>query len=70
MTPAQPGIAADRFAHEIVGFLKVIGGALAAAECQPVGPPPSNQKPEYAHPTCSCEYILDFTYESRRWSKL
>jgi hypothetical protein len=33
----QPGIAADRFAREIVGFLKVIGGALAAAECQTVG---------------------------------
>jgi hypothetical protein len=34
---AQPGIAADRFAREIVGFLKVFLGALAAAECQPVG---------------------------------
>src|SRR5437016_1673615 len=38
---AQPGIAADRFAHEIVGFLKVIGSALAAPECQPVGRPPA-----------------------------
>jgi len=34
---AQPGIAADRFAHEIGAFLKVISGALAAAECQAVG---------------------------------
>ena len=37
--PAQPGIAADRFAREIVRFLKVVGGALAAAECQTVGLP-------------------------------
>ncbi len=34
--PAQPGIAADRCARAIVGFLKVVP-ALAAAECQPVG---------------------------------
>jgi hypothetical protein len=34
---AQPGIAADRFAREIVGFMKARSGALAAAECQPVG---------------------------------
>jgi hypothetical protein len=34
---AQPGIAADRFAREIVRFLKTSAGALAAAECQPVG---------------------------------
>ena len=34
---AQPGIAADRFAREIVRFLKVVDSALAAAECQPVG---------------------------------
>ena len=34
--PAQPGIAADRCAREIVDFLKVVP-ALAAAECQPVG---------------------------------
>ena len=33
---AQPGIAADRFAHEIGTFLKVISGAHAAAECQAV----------------------------------
>ena len=31
---AQPGIAADRFAREIVRFLKARYGALAAAECQ------------------------------------
>ncbi len=35
---AQPGIAADRFAREIVDILKALLGALAAAECQPVGP--------------------------------
>jgi hypothetical protein len=35
---AQPGIAADRFAPEIIGFLKARPSALAAAECQPVGP--------------------------------
>jgi hypothetical protein len=34
----QPGIAADRFAREIAWFLKVVGGALVAAECQTVGP--------------------------------
>jgi hypothetical protein len=33
---AQPAHAADRFAREIVGFLKVIGGALAAADGQTV----------------------------------
>jgi hypothetical protein len=33
---AQPGIAADRFAREIVRFLKASAGALAATECQPV----------------------------------
>jgi len=35
--PAQPGIPADRFAREIVGFLEARCGALAAAECQSVG---------------------------------
>ena len=35
---AQPGIAADRFAREIVEFWDTPRGALAAAECQPVGP--------------------------------
>ncbi len=35
---AQPGIAADRFAREIVAILKARCGALAAAECQPVRP--------------------------------
>jgi len=35
----QPGIAADRFAREIVGILKARCGALAAPECQAVGPP-------------------------------
>ncbi|MBK9940664.1 MAG: hypothetical protein IPP13_03465 [Kouleothrix sp.] len=35
---AEHGIAADRFAREIVGFLKVGSSALAAAECQTVGP--------------------------------
>jgi hypothetical protein len=34
---AQPGIAADRFAREIVRVLKVSSSALAAAECQAVG---------------------------------
>src|SRR5215207_783782 len=37
--PAQPAVAADRCAREIVGFLKVVGSALAAAERQAVGPP-------------------------------
>jgi len=36
---AQPGIAADRFAREIIGILKASSSALAAAECQAVGPP-------------------------------
>ncbi len=36
--PAQHGIAVDRFAREIVRFLKASSGALAATECQPVGP--------------------------------
>ena len=35
---AQPGIAADRFAREIVAILKLSPSALAATECQPVGP--------------------------------
>lgn len=34
----QPGIAVDRFAREIVWFLKVNSGALAATECQSVSP--------------------------------
>jgi hypothetical protein len=34
---AQPGIAADRFAREIVAILKAFSGALAAAERQTVG---------------------------------
>jgi hypothetical protein len=29
---AQPGIAVDRFAREIVDILKVVGGALTAGE--------------------------------------
>jgi len=33
---AQHGIAVDRFAREIVGFLKVVVGALATTECQSV----------------------------------
>jgi hypothetical protein len=36
---AQPGIATDRFAREIVVFWKALLSALAAAECQTVGPP-------------------------------
>ena len=36
---AEHGVAADRFAREIDGFFKVVGGALAAAEHQPVGRP-------------------------------
>ena len=39
---AQPGIAVDRFAREIVGFLKASPSALAATECQPVGPHSTN----------------------------
>jgi hypothetical protein len=35
---AEHGIAADRFAREIVGILKAHSGALAAAECQTVSP--------------------------------
>ncbi len=38
---AQPGIAADRFAREIVAILKLSPSALAATECQPVGRQPS-----------------------------
>jgi hypothetical protein len=34
----EHAVAADRFAREIVPFLKRIGGALAAAERQSVGP--------------------------------
>jgi hypothetical protein len=42
VTPAaQPAVPADRFAREIVRFLKVSGGALAAAERQPVRRPGS-----------------------------
>jgi hypothetical protein len=33
---AEHGIAADRFAREIVGILKAFPSALAAAECQTV----------------------------------
>jgi len=33
---AQHGVAVDRFAREIVGFLKASAGALAATERQPV----------------------------------
>jgi hypothetical protein len=40
--PAQHGIAADRFAREIGGILKVSPSALAAAECQPVGRTPTS----------------------------
>jgi len=36
---AEHGIAVDRFAREIVGFLKVVGGALAATERQSVRRP-------------------------------
>ncbi len=35
---AQHGIAVDRCAREIVGFLKAFPGALAATECYTVGP--------------------------------
>jgi hypothetical protein len=34
---AEHAYAADRFAREIGGFLKVVGGALAAADRQTVG---------------------------------
>ena len=34
---AEHAYAADRCAHEIVGFLKVVGGALAAADRHTVG---------------------------------
>jgi len=36
---AEHAYAADRFAREIVGFLKLVGGALAAADRQPVRHP-------------------------------
>ena len=40
---AEHGIAADRFAREIAAIFDVIPcSALAAAECQPVGPSTSN----------------------------
>jgi hypothetical protein len=45
----QHGIAVDRFAREIVRILKVVGGALAATECQAVGrqpPMPPLWKPQ------------------------
>jgi len=35
---AEHGIAVDRFAREIVRILKALPGALAATECQTVGP--------------------------------
>jgi len=38
---AQPGVAVDRFACEIGLFLKLVSGALAATERQPVGRQPS-----------------------------
>src|SRR3982751_6193877 len=41
---AEHAVAADRFAHKIVGFLAVCA-ALAAAERQPVGPPALNPLP-------------------------
>jgi hypothetical protein len=34
---AQPGIAVDRFAREIVRILRASPSALAATECQSVG---------------------------------
>jgi hypothetical protein len=37
---AEHAVATDRFAREIVPLLKVVPGALAAAERQPVGPLP------------------------------
>jgi len=39
---AQPGIAADRFAREIIAILIHLYCALAAADGQPVGPGPKN----------------------------
>jgi len=42
---AEHAVAADRCAREIVGFLKVISGALAAAERQLVGWQPINVFP-------------------------
>jgi hypothetical protein len=38
MATVQQAAVADHFAHEIGGFLTRRGGALAAAERQPVGP--------------------------------
>jgi hypothetical protein len=38
VTALVTDVAFDRFAGEIVGLLKVIGGALAATECQDVEP--------------------------------
>jgi hypothetical protein len=45
--PAQPGIAADRCAREIVAFWTPFSVALAAAECQAVSP--RNSKPGQIH---------------------
>jgi len=39
---AEHGIAVDRFAREIVQFLKALPSALAAAEARAVGRQPSN----------------------------
>ena len=44
---AQPGIAADRVAREIVDILKARRGALAAAECQPVRHPWQRDCPSF-----------------------
>jgi len=52
--PAQHGIAADRFAREIVRFWKLFSSALAAAECQAVGPQSSTPAPnEYLFSTAA-----------------
>ena len=48
--PAQHGIAVDRFAREIVRFLKASPGALAATECQDVRRQPPSTFPNPAPP--------------------
>jgi hypothetical protein len=64
---AQLGIAVDRFAREIGGILKVIDGALAATECQSVGPEASPRS-DY----CLCSGSRNTVAEeeaNRTWSR-
>src|SRR5687768_14277924 len=61
---AQPAVPADRFACEIVKFLKVSPSALAAAERQTVGPWPSDFAP-IRKPCDHCILIINFLCMSR-----